>query len=39
MRDVPLAVCDKTAVRLEGLAREDLVVSASTWFFDGGGCC
>ncbi len=35
----PLAVCDKTAQALIGLGRDDLLVSPSTWFYDGGGCC
>jgi SAM-dependent methyltransferase len=35
----PLAVCDKTAGALLALGRDDLHVSASTWFYDGGGCC
>ncbi len=38
-RNRPLPVCDKTAARLEALGREDLVVTPSTWFYDGGGCC
>jgi len=38
-RGMPLSVCDKTARRLESLGREDLVVTPSTWFYDGGGCC
>ena len=38
-RDMPLAVCDKTAARLSGLARPDLIVTPPTWFYDGGGCC
>jgi len=38
-RDQPLGVCDKTAARLEGLGRQDLFVTPSTWFYDGGGCC
>jgi SAM-dependent methyltransferase len=38
-RDQPLAVCDKTARRLESLGNPDLFVTASTWFYDGGGCC
>jgi SAM-dependent methyltransferase len=38
-RDMPLAVCDKTAVNLEALGRDDLLVTPSTWFYDGGGCC
>ncbi len=35
----PLAVCDKTAAALLTLGRDDLHVSPSTWFYDGGGCC
>ena len=35
----PLAVCDKTAVNLAALNRTDIFISASTWFYDGGGCC
>ncbi len=35
----PLAICDKTAGALLALGREDLHVSPSTYFYDGGGCC
>lgn len=35
----PLAVCDKTAGNLAMLEREDIFISSSTWFYDGGGCC
>lgn len=35
----PLAVCDKTAAALLALGRDDVHVSPSTWFYDGGGCC
>jgi SAM-dependent methyltransferase len=35
----PLAVCDKTAGNLARLGREDLYISDSTYFYDGGGCC
>jgi SAM-dependent methyltransferase len=35
----PLAVCDKTAHALLALGRDDLHVSPSTYFYDGGGCC
>lgn len=35
----PLAVCDKTAGNLVALGRDDLFISESTWFYDGGGCC
>ena len=32
----PLAVCDKTAANLAALNRNDLFISGSTWFYDGG---
>ncbi|MEX8546330.1 MAG: arsenosugar biosynthesis arsenite methyltransferase ArsM [Mucilaginibacter sp.] len=35
----PLAVCDKTAANLVALNRNDIFISTSTWFYDGGGCC
>lgn len=35
----PLAVCDKTAGALTRLGRDDIWVSPSTFFYDGGGCC
>lgn len=35
----PLAVCDKTAGALKALNRDDIFISESTWFYDGGGCC
>ena len=35
----PLAVCDKTAGALAGLNRNDIFISESTFFYDGGGCC
>ena len=35
----PLAICDKTAAALADLQRDDLFISGSTWFYDGGGCC
>lgn len=39
MPNQPLAVCDKTAGNLEDLASDDIWVSPSTFFYDGGGCC
>ena len=39
MPNMPLAVCDKTAGALGSLNREDIFISESTWFYDGGGCC
>ncbi|MDH3592632.1 MAG: methyltransferase domain-containing protein, partial [Planctomycetota bacterium] len=38
-RDQPFPVCDKTAAKFEALGRDDLRVTGSTWFYDGGGCC
>ncbi len=35
----PLAICDKTANALASLGRDDIFISESTWFYDGGGCC
>ncbi len=35
----PLAVCDKTAGHLSALNRDDIVITPSTWFYDGSGCC
>lgn len=35
----PLAICDKTAQNLSQLGRDDIFISPSTWFYDGGGCC
>ncbi len=35
----PIAICDKTAQALSDLKREDIFISASTYFYDGGGCC
>ena len=35
----PLAVCDKTAKALKIFSPEDIYISESTWFYDGGGCC
>jgi ubiquinone/menaquinone biosynthesis C-methylase UbiE len=39
IRDMPMAICDKTAAKLERLGRPDLIVTSPTWFYDGGGCC
>ena len=39
MVNQPLAVCDKTAGALADLGRDDIFISASTYFYDGGGCC
>ncbi len=39
MPNQPLSVCDKTAQALKDLNRDDIFLSESTWFYDGGGCC
>jgi len=39
MQNQPLAICDKTAVDIASLGRDDIFISESTWFYDGGGCC
>ena len=39
MPNQPLAVCDKTAGAFGSLNRDDIFISDSTWFYDGGGCC
>lgn len=38
-RDVPAPVCDKTAGALAGLGLDTLLVTDSTWHYNGGGCC
>jgi ubiquinone/menaquinone biosynthesis C-methylase UbiE len=38
-RGVPAAVCDKTAAKLAALLPEEIVITDSTWYYDGGGCC
>lgn len=39
MHNQPLAVCDKTAAAIQSLGREDILITDSTYFYDGGGCC
>jgi SAM-dependent methyltransferase len=39
MQNQPLAICDKTASQLARIAAKDIFISASTYFYDGGGCC
>jgi SAM-dependent methyltransferase len=39
MPNQPLSVCDKTGGNLAALNREDILVTDSTFFYDGGGCC
>ncbi len=39
MQNMPLAVCDKTANALASIGRDDIFISESTYFYDGGACC
>ncbi len=39
MPNQPLSVCDKTAGAFARLNRNDIFISPSTYFYDGGGCC
>ena len=39
LQNQPLAICDKTAGDLASLERDDIFISESTYFYDGGGCC
>lgn len=39
MNNQPLSICDKTAAAIHNLDRNDIYVSESTYFYDGGGCC
>ncbi len=39
LKNQPLAICDKTATALSALERNDIYISASTFHYDGGGCC
>ncbi|MBE9203417.1 arsenosugar biosynthesis arsenite methyltransferase ArsM [Synechocystis salina LEGE 06099] len=36
---VPSAVCDKTALKLGSTYPDKILVTDSTWHYDGGGCC
>ncbi len=36
---VPAAVCDKTAAKLAASLTEDILITDSTWHYNGGGCC
>jgi SAM-dependent methyltransferase len=39
LQNQPLSICDKTAGALGLLDRKDIFISASTFHYDGGGCC
>lgn len=38
-RGLPAAVCDKTAAKFASLISTDVMITDSTWHYDGGGCC
>jgi SAM-dependent methyltransferase len=38
-RGIPAAVCDKTAAKLADLKPTEIIITDSTWHYDGGGCC
>jgi len=39
MYNQPISICDKTARNLASLNHNDIFISESTFFYDGGGCC
>ena len=39
LKNQPLAICDKTALALKSLKRDDIYISDATFHYDGGGCC
>ncbi|AFY30932.1 arsenosugar biosynthesis arsenite methyltransferase ArsM [Calothrix sp. PCC 7507] len=36
---IPAAVCDKTAAKLAALMPTEIIITESTWHYQGGGCC
>ena len=38
-RGVPAAVCDKTAAKLAAAQPKEVLITDSTWYYNGGGCC
>ena len=38
-RGVPAAVCDKTAAKLAASQPKEILITDSTWYYNGGGCC
>ncbi len=38
-RGIPAAVCDKTAHKLALIHPLDILMTNSTWYYSGGGCC
>jgi ubiquinone/menaquinone biosynthesis C-methylase UbiE len=38
-RGIPAGVCDKTAAQLAKYPPRELIITNSTWYYSGGGCC
>ncbi|MBW4501385.1 MAG: arsenosugar biosynthesis arsenite methyltransferase ArsM [Scytonema hyalinum WJT4-NPBG1] len=38
-RGIPASVCDKTAVKLADFMPDQIMITDSTWHYNGGGCC
>ncbi|MDX2098952.1 MAG: arsenosugar biosynthesis arsenite methyltransferase ArsM [Leptolyngbyaceae cyanobacterium bins.59] len=38
-RGVPLGICDKTAAKFAVQFPQDVIITNSTWHYNGGGCC
>jgi|GEM_PF-37885 len=38
-RGLPAGVCDKTAAKLALIKPEDVIITDSTWHYNGDGCC
>lgn len=38
-RGLPAAVCDKTALKLGAFMPKDILITDSSWYYTGGGCC
>ncbi|WP_414753409.1 arsenosugar biosynthesis arsenite methyltransferase ArsM [Anabaena sp. CCY 9910] len=38
-RGIPATVCDKTAAKLATVKPKEVIITDSTWHYNGGGCC
>lgn len=38
-RGIPASVCDKTAAKLADFMPDQIMITDSTWHYNGGGCC
>ncbi|WP_017319352.1 arsenosugar biosynthesis arsenite methyltransferase ArsM [Mastigocladopsis repens] len=38
-RGIPASVCDKTAGKFAAFMRDKIIITDSTWHYNGGGCC